>query len=199
MDSRAPGHLYPFFLLPRGELMASNRGPATKISEKQWKMLEMIENDMSRKAVALAANVSERYLGYLCVGNVEKGGNVAILFKTEYSKIMEKSRRETNELLDANLKLSQKIMTDILSDIEKKKTKTPEDKKIISLYTNAIAKCKPATNIKNLSFSYTKGLDAEELMHEFKRLTTIAESSFDRRPIPESSQGRTGTLPEADE
>ena len=173
--------------------------PPTKLSEKQWKALELFEQDKSRKEVAKAVGVSERYLGYMCVGNVEKGGKVATLFKTQYSRIMEKSRQETNDLLDSNLKLGQKIMTDIMSDIDKKKTKSPEDKKIISLYTNAIAKCKPATNIKNLSFSYTKGLDAEELMHEFKRLTTIAESSFNRGEVREAPKGRTGALSEVDE
>jgi len=179
--------------------MASNRGPATKLGEKHWQALELFEQDKSREQVAATVGMNKRHLDYLCVGNVEKGGNIATLFKTEYSRIMEKSRRETNELLDSNLKLGQKIMTDILSEIEKKKTKTPEDKKIISLYTNAIAKCKPATNIKNLSFSYTKGLDAEELMHEFKRLTTIAEASFDRRAVSEAPEGRAGALSEVDE
>jgi hypothetical protein len=173
--------------------------PPTKLSEKHWKMLEMLENDMSRKDVAKAVDVSEMYLGYLCVGNVEKAGKVATLFKTEYTKIMEKSRRETNDLLDSNLKLGQKLMKEVMENIQAKKKKTAEDKKILSMYTNAIAKCKPATNIKNLSFSYTKGLGAEELMHEFKRLTTIAEASFDRRSVSETAEGRAGELSEVDE
>jgi len=171
----------------------------TKLSEKHWKMLGLIEQDKSRKEVAGALDVSEVYLGYLCVGNVEKGGAVATLFKTEYEKIMEKSRKETNDLLDSNLKLGQRLMKGVFLEIQNKKKVTDADKKILSLYTNAIAKCKPATNIKNLSFSYTKGLLPEELIHEFKRLTTIAESSFDRGAVPKAPEGRAGELPSLDE
>ena len=171
----------------------------TKLSEKHWQALKLIEEDHTRQQVADALGFKKNYLDCLCVGNVEKTGKVATLFKQEYSKIMEKSRKETDELLDSNLKMSQKLMRDVFTEISAKKTKTDADKKVLSMYTNAIAKCKPATNIKNLSFSYTKGLDAEELMHEFKRLKTIAESSFDRGGVSEAAPGRTGKLPEVDE
>ena len=109
------------------------------------------------------------------------------------------------ELIDVHVDLAlanditAPLAIEVFDEIGGKKNKTPEDKKILSMYTNAIAKCKPATNIKNLSFSYTKGLDAEELMHEFKRLTTIAESSFDRRAVSEAPEGRAGALSEVDE
>jgi len=176
-----------------------NRGPATKLSEKHWKALELIEKDHTRQEVADALGFKKQYLDYLCVGNTEKTSNVALLFKMEYDKIMAKSKKETDELLDQNLRIGQKLMKEVLLEISSKKKKSAEDKKIVSLYTNAIAKCKPATNIKNLSFSYTKGLLPEELIHEFKRLKNIAESSFDRRGVLEPAPGGAGELPEVDE
>lgn len=173
--------------------------PPTKLSEKHWQALRLIEQDKSRQEVADALGFKKQYLDYLCVGNVEKVGKVATLFKAEYEKVMEKSRKETNDLLDSNLKKSQKLMRQVMDDIEAKDKITPEDKKILSMYTNAIAKCKPSPNIKNVSFSYTKGLLPEELIHEFKRLKTIAESSFDRRGVQQPAEGRAGELLEVDE
>jgi len=173
--------------------------PPTKLSEKHWQALQLIEQDHSRQEVSDTLGFKKQYLDYLCVGNVEKAGKVATLFKAEYSKVMEKSKKETDELLESNLKMAQKLMKEVFLEISAKKEKSDADKKVLSMYTNAIAKCKPPVNIKNLSYSYTKGLLPEELIHEFKRLKTIAESSFDRGTIPEAAQGRAGELPAVDE
>jgi hypothetical protein len=154
---------------------------------------------MSRKDIAAEIGWTKQHLDYLCIGSVEKAGGVATLFKGEYMKIMAKVANETDTLLKSNLKMSQKLMREVFDEISDKKKKTAEDKKILSMYTNAIAKCQPNVNIKNLSYSYTKGLNAEELVHEFKRLKTIAESSFDRESIPEAAKGRARTLSEVNE
>jgi len=173
--------------------------PPTKLSEKHWKALEMLDQDASRQDVADALGFKKQYLDYLCVGNVEKTGKVATLFKGEYDKIQVKSKKECDDLIRENLRTAQRLMKRVFADIELKKTTSPEDKKILSLYTNAIAKCQPAVSIKNLSYSYTKGLLPEELIHEFKRLKTIAESSFDRGAIQQAPEGRAGDVPEVDE
>jgi len=161
----------------------------TILSEKHWEVLEMLSNDVPRKDAAEKIGWTRDHLDKLCVGNTEKAGGVAVLFKAEYNKIKVKSKKETNDLIDSNLKLSQKLMREVFDEIGKKKSKSDADKKILSMYTNAIAKCQPNVNIKNLSYSYTKGLSAEELVHEFKRLKTIAESSFERGGVPEPSEG----------
>ena len=173
--------------------------PPTKLSEKHWKALEMLDQDASRQDVADTLKFKKQYLDYLCVGNVEKAGKVATLFKGEYDKIQVKSKKECDDLIRENLRTAQRLMKRVFSDIEKKKTTSPEDKKILSLYTNAIAKCQPSVSIKNLSYSYTKGLLPEELIHEFKRLKTIAESSFDGSGIPDASEGRAGELSKVNE
>ena len=171
----------------------------TKLSEKHWKVLEMLDKDVSRQDAATEIGWTKNHLDYLCVGNVEKAGGVATLFKGEYDKIQVKSKKECDDLIRENLRTAQRLMKRVFADIEKKKQTSPEDKKILSLYTNAIAKCQPAVSIKNLSNSYTKGLLPEELIHEFKRLKTIAESSFDRGGVPEAPEGRAGELPSLDE
>jgi len=171
----------------------------TKLSEKHWKVLRMLENDVSRKEVATSIGWTYDHVKKLCAGNTEKAGGVAILFKAEYEKICVKSKAETDKLVQSNLKIAQRLMREVFEDISKKKKKTDNDKKILSLYTNAIAKCQPSVNIKNLSYSYTKGLSAEELVHEFKRLKTVAEASFDRGAISKAAKGRTRNVPKVDE
>ena len=171
----------------------------TKLSEKHWQVLDMLDKGMTRSDIAKEIGWTRDHLDKLCVGNVEKAGGVATLFKAEYQKVSAKITRETNELIQNNLKQAQRLMQGVFNEIESKKKVSAEDKKILSMYTNAIAKCQPSPSIKNLSFSYTKGLSAEELMYEFKRLKTIAESSFERGGISEAAAGRAGELPEVDE
>lgn len=170
----------------------------TKLSEKHWQVLKMLE-DMTRADAADAIGWTKNHLDHLCTGSVEKAGGVATLFKKEYLKIQAKQSEETKQLVAQNTKTAQRLIARVFNDIESKKKVTPEDKKILSMYTNALSKFTPTVNVKNLSYSYTKGLTAEELVHEFKRLKTIAESSFDRGGLPEAPEGRTGDISSFDE
>jgi len=164
----------------------------TKLSEKHWQVLKMLE-DMTREDAAKAIGWKKNHIDKLCSGNVSAGG-VATLFKQEYLKIQVKQSEETKHLVSQNTKTAQRLIARVFTDIESKKKVTPEDKKILSMYTNALSKFTPTVNVKNLSYSYTKGLTAEELVHEFKRLKTIAESSFDRGGISETPEGRAGDI-----
>ena len=171
----------------------------TKLSEKHWQVLEMLGNDMPRKKAAESIGWTVDHLKHLCIGDTQRAGGVATLFKQEYLKGVQKSAEETKKLIQANVKTAQGLIAEVFAEIKGKKKKTDADKKLLSLYTNALAKFTPAVNVKNLSYSYTKGLLPEELVHEFKRLKTIAESSFDRGSIPEIAQGRARELSEVDE
>jgi len=171
----------------------------TELSEKHWKALGLLENGMLRKDVATKLGYKRDYLDKLCVGNVTKCGKVATLFKSEYLKVQKKHAEETKQLVADNMKKAQELIGEVFTEIKGKKKKTDADKKILSMYTNAVAKCQPTQDVKNISYSYTKGLTAEELIHEFKRLKTLAESSFERGGISETPEGRTRNVPEANE
>lgn len=171
----------PFFLLFPGRTMSR----PTVLNEKHWKALELLGQDMSRENVAKTLGWSKGYLDRLCTGDTRRTSNAAPLFKAEYLRTQLKNAEETKKLTAANMRMAQKLIGEVFAEINQKKVKTDEDKALLSKYTNAIAKCQPNVNIKNLSYSYTKGLTAEELVHEFKRLKTVAESSFDaRKTIP---------------
>ena len=184
----------PFFLNNIGENMSKK----TELSEKHWQMLKLLE-DLPRKEVAEAIGISADHLDRLCCGNIEKCGYTATLFKKEYLKLQTKQAEETKHLVVQNTKTAQKLIARVFDDIHVKKTISAEDRKILSMYTNALSKFIPSVNIKNLSYSYTKGLTAEEMIHEFKRLKTVAESSFERGGISETPEGRARGISEAAE
>jgi len=153
----------------------------TELSEKQWEALALLQKGVPRKEVAVAIKVSLDYLNKLCSGNVTKCGKVATLFKAEYLKVQKKNAEETKLLVAGNMKKAQELIGSVFDELGKKKKLSQEDQKMVSMYTNALARCQPSDSAKNVSFSYVKGLSAEELIHEFKRLKTIAESSFETR------------------
>jgi len=162
-------------------------GKPGQLSEKHWKALALFEEgNLSRKEIAEAIGVSYDYLSELCSGDTSKAGQVAGLFKAEYLKIQKKHQEETKLLIEENTLSAQLAIKRVLDELLLKKKLTSEDKKLISMYTNALAKCQPNVSVGSVSFSYVKGMTPEELIHEFKRLKSIAESSFDRRAIPDS-------------
>lgn len=185
MDTDLFTEIVSFFIETSTEVTLA--GKPGILSEKHWKALELFDQgNLSRKDIATACGWSYDYITDLCSGDTGKAGMVAGLFKAEYLKIQKKTADETKQLLEENTKLAQTLIYKVLDDLNKKKKQTPEDKKIISMYTNALAKCQPNVSIGKLEFSYVRGMTPEELIHEFKRLKSIAESSFDRRRVSDS-------------
>lgn len=172
----------------------------TELSEKHWQALKLLEEGLlSRSEIAKAIGYSRDHLDHLCEGSVEACGKSAILFKEEYQKITKKKDNELKDLFKTNTATAHRLISRVFKDIEGKNKITSDDRKILSMYTNALSRFQPTTSVQNLSYSYTSGLTAEELIHEFKRLKGIAESSFERGPIQSSPEGRTGEISEDSE
>jgi len=172
----------------------------TQLSEKHWQALKLLEgSEVMRKDVAKACGWTPNHLDQLCSGNIEKCGNTATLFKMEYLKIAVKNAEETKLLVKENVKAAQSLIKRVLAEFSQKKKLDKEDKKLLSMYTNALSKCQPNVSIGKLSYSYTKGLTPEELIHEFKRLKAISEGSSDSRGVSETLTAGSGELSEVDE
>jgi len=164
-------------------------GKPGQLSDLHWKALALFEEgNLIREEVAAACGWKIDYLNHLCTGDTSTNGEVAALFKTEYLKIQKKQEEETKQLVANNTKSLQKLITRVIDEINSKKKVTPEDKKIISMYTNAVAKCQPHVSVGSVSFSYVKGMTPEELIHEFKKLKSVAESSFERQKIDRTKE-----------
>lgn len=172
----------------------------SELNEKHWQALRLFEEGkLTRNEIAKTMGWSRDHIDHLCSGSVAACGVSATLFKAELGKIEKKRDDTIKSLVKSNTEKAQKLISVVFSDIESKKKITAEDRKILSMYTNALSKFQPTVNIKNLSYSYTKGLTAEELIHEFKRLKTDSEASFNRGRVQEAAEGGTRELPEVAE
>ena len=172
----------------------------TELNDKHWKAIELIElGTLNYKEIAAECGWTEEHFQDLRSGNIEKCGYLADVFSKEFKTIEKKRDDNIKKLVKENTEVAQVIIKKVLAELNLKKRLTPEDKKIMSMYTNALAKCTPSVSIGSLSYSYTKGLNPEDLIREFKRLETIASQSFDRRGVPEASEGGAGTLSGVDE
>lgn len=177
--------------------------PRGELTEKHWKILKLLEEGgRTRKDIAKAVGIGEDYLAELCAGNIEKAGHVAVLFKKEYDVIGAKRDENIRELHREATQIAISNILSILSDFQVKKAKeglTPEEKKLNGTLLNALSNNNSSVKINNLSYSYVSGLTPEEMLHEFTRLKSLTESSFNRGRIQDAVEGGTRGLPEVDE
>lgn len=171
----------------------------TELSEKHWQALRMIEEGVARKDVAAKMGWGVDYFKKLCCGDVSTVGYTADIFKKQLQQIESKIEEETKALVKENTCLAQEQVKRVLKEFKSKKRLNYDDKKLLSTLTNVLNNSTPAVSIKNLSYSYVSGLTAEDLLHEFTKLKSIAEASFNRGRVQESGSGEPGILPAADE
>lgn len=155
--------------------------PQRKLSEKHWQAIKLLEDgSLSRKEIAARIGVTLDYFNDLCAGNIEKAGYTADLFKKELRKVGGRRDETTKAIISENMALAQEQINRILKEFKAKKKLSLDDKKLIASLTNTLTRSTQHVEIGTLSYSYTKGLTAEELIHEFTRLKSIAEISFER-------------------
>lgn len=170
------------------------------LTEKHFKALRMFETGgSSRKDIAAAIGVSYDYLSDLIEGDIHKAGLVADLFKKEWQAIDSKRDDNIKNLVKENTEIVQQQIRRIAKELAAKKTLTHAEKRLLGMYNNTLTASKPSVNIKNLSYSYTQGLTPEDLIHEFTRLKSIAESSFNRRRIQTPGSDGSGSVSAGDE
>lgn len=174
--------------------------PKNELSEKHWKALKLFEaGGKSRKEIAEAIGVSVDYLYDLINGDVSKAGLTADLFKKEWSAIEQKRDDNIQQLVKENTELVQGLMLRVVKELNAKKRLSHDEKKLLNMYNNSLATNVPAVSIKSLSYSYVSGITPEDLIHEFTKLKTIAEGSFNRRRVQSTGSSEPGSLPAADE
>ncbi len=172
---------------------------STKLSEKQLQALELIKGGMPRKEVAAQMGWGIDYFKKLCSGDIDSGGYIADIFKKELQKIEADKDENIKVLVRDNIETAQSLIRISLAELKAKKKLDNVEKKLLTAFTNSLNKSTPAVNIKSLSFSYTKGLTPEELIHEFSRLKGIAEGSFDGRGIQKTQPDGSGRVSGPDE
>lgn len=149
------------------------------------------ENRHTIKDIAKAVGMNHSYLNDIMHGK-SNTGNVGQEFSAEYRKIEQeldkRIRRNVKEALD----LSSSELRKWLQKIQAKRYKSEKELKLIKDIQMVLSKSRPHIEIGSLS--YTKGLSAEDIFNEFKRLTGVARASLIRERVPIAESGRPGKV-----
>lgn len=168
---------------------------ATTLNDKHWKALQLIdEGKMSLKEIAQAIGWSADYMYDLYEGK-ENVGNTGELFKAELHKLEQKNVSRIKSLTKDNKRLALVMMNDFLRRKMSAGYQTDDDTKLITTVFNALSKATPNVEIGSMQYNYTKGLSAEELVHEFNRLKTLANGAPVSRGVQKTGQGSPRILP----
>ena len=170
-----------------------------KFNEKHLKALGMIEKGgFMLKEIATACGWKPDYFYDLYEGNTAKCGEVATYFKAEVKKFDKEQTARIKELTKKNKELANKIIYNVLTRIEEKASSNRpiplEEKKLVGTLMNCLAKASPSVEIGSLSYSYTKGFSAEQLVYEFNRLQSLTKRAPNRSAVQSVAEGGTGVL-----
>ena len=167
---------------------------ATQLSPKHWKALTLIEEGLlSMKEIARTIGWNDKTLYELMSGNIQKTGTLGELFYSELKKMHSRNVSKVKHLAKENQKLALIKLNERLRDLKGKKANDKTTAEMAKIMTS-IGRIVPNVEI-NQSYSFTKGMTPEELVHEFSRLKSVAESTLDGKGVQSPSKGGAGALP----
>jgi AraC-like DNA-binding protein len=161
------------------------------LNPKHKKALELLQQgNLKISEVAKQSGLGTTQLYDLMVGD-EHGGGVAAEFSAVYQKAMDDADRRINA--------KQKELKETVAEVLDKWVNEKKHKKLSVTDQKAfanIAKVYQAGPVYNIgSVSYSRGLNPEEMLNEFKRLRAAAEGALDRRTVLSTSEEGSGILP----
>jgi len=179
------------------------RRPLDKLSdlqERHWKALELIEEGgLTQKQIADKSGINYRVLQDLWGGDTNKAGAIAGVFQAEVKKILKKKDDKISSLMKESKELCLQQIVRVTRDIEAKVKLSKDDQNMIVKLTTAVGRVQPEIKIDKFQYKYVKGLTAEELISEYKRLGAVAAGPSDSRTVQTAEQGGPGGLPGSDE
>jgi len=173
------------------------RHATTVLSPKHWKALELIEEGtLPVKTIAKSIGWTEWTLYELMSGNTAKSGSVGELFYSELRKMHVRNASKVKHLHKDNQKLAMIKLNERLRELKKAKPTEATTKEICKIM-NSLGKAGPSVEITNNSVNFNH-LTKEELVHEFKRLGSLARSALVGRGVQRSVKGGPTELPSTD-
>lgn len=171
----------------------ATRPKVETLSPKHWKALELIEEgSLSLAEISESLGWATDTIYQLCEGNVERMGNVGALFKEELLKIQARHTERIKYLTKETKSLGLRKMNEYLRSLTNRKADSKLVREVLAVM-NTLAKSTP--NVEIGQFSYTKGLNPEDLVNEFRRLSSVAKSAFVGKGVSGSEQGEPGEIP----
>lgn len=164
---------------------------AAQLQPKHYKALELWEEGiLSIKEIAAAVKIPLNILYDLFEGNSQQQGTLAHLFKSELDKVTIRTSSEVRKLVKSNKKIALWQINDRLKELAKLDNPTVKETREIVSILNALNKATPNVEIGSYhSLSVHKGMTAEELVYEFRRLKALADNAFNPRGVRESGPG----------
>ena len=170
------------------------------LKDKHWKALELVsQGGMTLKAIAKEAGIEYSYFCDLYSGDVEKCGALAGVFRAQVKKILQKKDDKISELMKTSKELCLQQIVRVTTDIKNKVRLSKDDQNMVVKLATATGRIQPEIKIDKFQYKYTKGLTAEELVSEFKRLRAVAEGPSDSRRVQEAIEGGPRDLSGVDE
>jgi len=167
----------------------------TQLSTKHWKALELLEEGtLSVKEIARSIGWTDWTLYELMSGNTKKNGELGELFYSELKKLHSRNQSKVKHLFKDNQRLALIKLNERLRELKAGPADAIASAEICKIM-NSLGKAGPSVEISNTSYSVTHGMTPEELVHEFKRLGTLARSTLDGAGVSSPKPGGQGTLP----
>jgi len=162
---------------------------ADKLSKNHSKALDLIEEGLlTFIEISKECEIGFADLFDLYSGKQDHLGKVAGLFKAEVDKISKRNQSKIKNLIKDNKKLALIKMNEFLRTKQGDDPTAPMMKDIIRCI-NSLNKLTPTVEI-----NYSKGLNAEDLIREFQRLSSVAKHSLNRKRVSSVGQGEPGIL-----
>ena len=157
------------------------------LNHKHLKALELLKNNMPVSEVVKQAGIQRSQIYDLIAGN-EKAGPVAQEFGQEFQKKMEEQDKRIAEI---QKDLKETVFTKLRAWTKTNKITEGNRKSFVDI--SKVLQTGPVYNIG--SVSYSRGLSAEEMINEFKRLRAASEGALDRRTVSSLIPQGPGVLP----
>ena len=164
-----------------------------QLKPKHWKALELLEEgDLSIKEIAQASGFGVVYLRELIEGH-SKAGDLGQLFQSELRKITNRKNSTIKRVTKDAQQVAAELLLSELQKLKKKGNLTDTEQRRLVDINNSLTKAKPTVEIGTVS--YSRGLQKEDLIHEFNRLTSIARSTLKRGRVSGARKRGQGLLP----
>lgn len=160
------------------------------LPEKYRKALQLIEaGNHSYREVARLCGIGEKSFYDLVEGRAKANDRIQEMFTKELTEITRRVDKEIKDLIKKNKKTTHYLIDNWLTDQKRRKKVSGKLMPTIVSVANALAKSTP--NVEIGSFTYQKGLSAEDIANEWKRLKGIADAGVDRRGVRGFTPGGT--------
>lgn len=164
------------------------------LDPKYLKALSLLEaGNLTYREIAKQCSINIDTFYHLIEGDYKDSSAIQAKFSAALSEIHKRRDKEIRDLVKKNKKQTHELIDRWLIDQKGRKKVTNKLMPTIVSVANALAKSTP--NVEIGSFSYTKGLSAEDLVNEWKRLQGIGRGSANRNRVPGFTAGGEGESP----